>query len=353
MNFKLLTLLLLLSSAFANAQTTTVIPLKNPSFEPNDYAPLFGEDVRSWIDCGFAVEEPPSIQPGFHEVQLKPQHQKGYLSMVVRDNNTWDAVGQELVQPLLAGKCYKFSLYLAYAERYLANSRTTGSRVNYRNPLRLLIWGGKSYCEARYLLGKTDLIKNNDWESYEFVLQPKENVTHLVLHAYYLNPMSLSYNGNILIDNASDLTECSCEAASPVLEEERLVELKPKSLEELENFIRLHGQNIVFKEGSSELLLAEDQDLFDPKNWSQVYLAVIGKSLKYFPDQQLVIALKSSSKRQLDRRIQFLQNFFTGRGVDKLAYRCIELPVKSNDSKWLTINKFLAFRLEPKSKENN
>ncbi len=351
MKSKLL-ILLVLSSIFANAQPTTVIHLKNPSFEPNDYAPLFGEDVKSWIDCGFAVEEPPTIQPGFHEVQLKPQHQKGYLSMVVRDNNTWDAVGQELVQPLAAGKCYKFKLYLANAERYLANSRTTGSRVNYRNPLRLLIWGGKSYCEARHLLGKTDLIKNNEWEPYEFILQPKEAVTHLVLHAYYLNPMSLAYNGNILIDNASDLTECACEAALPV-EEESLVELKPKSLEELENFIRLHGQNIVFKEGSSELLLAEDEDLFDAKNWSQVYLAVIGKSLKYFPAQQLVIAIKSSSKRQLERRNQFLQNFFAERGVDKSAYRCIDLPVKSNDAKWLAINKYLAFRLESRLKENN
>jgi hypothetical protein len=299
------------------------------------------------VDCGFFVEEPPSIQPGFHEVELPPQHLKGYLSMVVRDNNTWDAVGQVLPQPLEAGKCYQFSLQLANAEKYMSASRKTGGRVNYRNPIRLLIWGGDSFCEAGELLAKTDLVKNTEWAAYEFIFHPKEPITHLALHAYYLNPMSLSYNGNILIDNASDIAEISCPENLPLVEAEHIIELKPNSLEELENFIRLHGQQIVFKSNSNELAPYEDAPLYQAENWSQIYFSVIGKSLPHFPTHQLVIAVKGKSSRKMERRIAFIQDFLTRAGVPVDAFRCTPYP--ATEENWLSFNKDLAFRLEPKS----
>lgn len=345
-NSLVLLLVLVTAGCFAQAQHT-IIPIKNPSFEPEDYAQFFNKDAQSWVDCGFFVEEPPRIQPGSHEVELPPQHLKGYLSMVVRDNNTWDAIGQVLQRPLEAGKCYKFSIHLANAEKYVSADRKNGGRVNYRNPIRLLIWGGDRFCEAQELLAKTDLVKNNQWETYEFIFHPQATISHLALHAYYLNPMSLSYNGNILIDNASDIIEIPCPEKLPLVENEQLIELKPRSLEELENFIRLHGQQIVFTENGNELAPYQDKILYDAKDWSQIYFSVIGKSILHFPTHQLVIAVKGKSPRKIQRRIEFLQHLLIRSGVPAETYRCT--PFLVDEENWLSSNKDLSFRLEPKS----
>lgn len=344
-NSLLLLIVMLVVTSLIQAQNA-VIHIKNPSFEAEDYAQFFNKDARSWIDCGFFAEEPPTIQPGSHEVELQPQHLKGYLSMVVRENNTWDAVGQTLERPLEAGKCYKFSLYLATAERYVSQSRITGGRVNYRNPIRLLIWGGDNVCEAGQILAKTDLVKNNNWTLYEFVFHPKATITHLALHAYYLNPMSLSYNGNILIDHASDIEEITCPDEFPLVENESLIELKPRSLEELENFIRLHGPSIVFNENGNELVGYEENWLYNAEHWSQIYFSVIGKSIQHFPTHQLVIAVKGKSPRKIQRRIEFIGAFLNQLGIPATAYRCIPHP--ATEEAWLSTNRDLTIRLEPK-----
>lgn len=346
MNKNILLLIGILAIGTLIQAQNTIIHIKNPSFEPEDYAGLFNKDAHSWVDCGFFVEEPPSIQPGSHELELPPQHLKGYLSMVVRDNNTWDAVGQVLERPLEVGKCYQFRIHLANAEKYFAESRTTGNRVNYRNPIRLLIWGGDRFCEAGELLAKTDLVKNNEWAAYEFIFHPKESITHLALHAYYLNPLSLSYNGNILIDNASDIVEIPCPDQLPIVEEESLIELKPRSVEELENFIRLHGSSIVFSDNGNELEGYREDWLYRAAYWSQIYFSVIGKSIAYFPTHQLIIAVKGKSPRKIQRRMEFIQHFLTRAGVSADAYRCIPYP--TTEESWLSFNKDLAFRLETK-----
>lgn len=335
-------------SSFLSAQDR-IIYLKNPSFEREDLSFLLSRDSLGWVDCGFFVEEPPSLQPGFFEVEERPQRGKSYLSLVVRDNNTWDAVGQRLVQPLTAGKCYRFTMYLSKAERYFNVSRTTGNKVNYRNPIRLLLWGGNTFCEAGQLLSKTDLIKNSNWETYSFVFQPHKTIHYLTIQAYYLNPLSPPYNGNILVDNASEIVEVSCNEVKIPVQDEKLVELRPRSLSELEGFIASHGEHIVFAENSNELVPYQETKLFKAEGWSQIYFSVIGKSMLHFPSHQLVIAIKGKSSRRIQRRIEFLQKFLNERGVPADAYHCIQYPSTSEPSNWLVYNKDLALRLESKA----
>lgn len=328
-----------------------VVYLKNPSFEREDFSFLIKNDSLGWVDCGFFDEAPPSLQPGFYEVEARAQHLKAYLSLAVRDNNTWDAVGQRLVQPLQAGHCYQFSIQLAKSERFVQESRTTGNKVNFRNPIRLLIWGGSHFCEAGQLLYKTDVIKNEAWESYTFVFQPHKTIRYFTLQAYYLNPMSLSYNGNILLDNASEIVAVNCKDVIIPVQDENLVELRPRSLSELENYVSLHGNYIIFDENKDELSQYKEEKFYRATDWAQIYFSIIGKSMLYFPNHQLVIAIKGKSPRKIQRRKRFIEDFLSKRGLNPDSYQCVAFT--SEATNWLTSNKDLAMRLITKSENKS
>ncbi len=331
-----------------------VVYLKNPSFESQDVSFLMQEHTVSWMDCGFTMEAPPEFQPGYNSVNLRPKHLKNYLSMVVRDNNTWDAVGQELSEPLKGGQCYRFTIYLAKSERFLSPSRTHGGMTNYKNPLRLIVWGGNSFCEAKQVLAKTDLVKNKEWQPYELTLQPESDLTHIVLHAYYLNPLAAPYNGNILVDNASEIIPVACDTTVVVKDVENLIELTLQHTNELENFISLHGKNIVFQGKGAELMDYREDDLYNPERWSKVYFSVMAKSMRHFASHRLIIAVKGGSDKQIQNRIRFLEAFLRERGVKDSDYKCFSYKsLKKDGESWLSTNKSMLIKLESKSLSKN
>ena len=92
-----------------SAQKDAPIVLTNPSFED---LPKMGETPTGWYNCGKAGETPPDVQPGGWTVAKPANHGQTYLGLVVRDNETWEGVGQRLPRPVEAGQCYEFSLDL-------------------------------------------------------------------------------------------------------------------------------------------------------------------------------------------------------------------------------------------------
>ena len=199
-------------SCFSQSDT---VRLKNPSFEDN---PKRGgeamEGISGWFDCGkinFSSETPPDIHPnGFWENNLPASDKKTYLGMVVRDNNTYESVSQRLDTMLLAGKCYKFTIHLAKAAKYISRTRTTGEEANYTTPIVLRIWGGSGYCNEKELLGESDPVNNTSWQINAFEFKPKSNIRSITFEAYYKTPTFLPYNGNILVDGASDMIRIPC-----------------------------------------------------------------------------------------------------------------------------------------------
>ncbi len=199
-------------SCFSQSDT---VRLKNPSFEDN---PKRGgeamEGISGWFDCGkinFSSETPPDIHPnGFWENNLPASDKKTYLGMVVRDNNTYESVSQRLDTMLLAGKCYKFTIHLAKAAKYISRTRTTGEEANYTTPIVLRIWGGSGYCNEKELLGESDPVNNTSWQINAFEFKPKSNIRSITFEAYYKTPTFLPYNGNILVDGASDIIRIPC-----------------------------------------------------------------------------------------------------------------------------------------------
>lgn len=193
------------------AVSQQVIKLQNPSFEDT---PRHSKPPTYWDYCGDSNESPPDVQPkGGFGVSKEAANGNTYLGMVVRDNNTWEAVGQSLSEPLNAEQCYDFSLFLARSNRYISVSRTTEGEVHYTTPIKIRIWGGNNPCSSSEILAETDLIGHTDWLKYNFRFHTKEAVQYLIIEAYYggiaLNP----YNGNILIDAASDIVAVDCDTS--------------------------------------------------------------------------------------------------------------------------------------------
>jgi outer membrane protein OmpA-like peptidoglycan-associated protein len=201
--FHIVFLLVVLSNVFVFAQKPVTIKLDNPSFE--DY-PQAGHVPQGWFDCGFASETPPDIQPGnFFQVNKKPQHGITYVGMVVRDNNTWEAMAQRLKTPITKGVTYTFSIYASRSELYVSQSKTSSKELNYTTPVVLRIWGGSGFCTKDEMLGETEPVVAGSWTKMNFKFTPKSNYTHFMIESFYKTPTVFPYNGNIMIDNASDI----------------------------------------------------------------------------------------------------------------------------------------------------
>jgi outer membrane protein OmpA-like peptidoglycan-associated protein len=201
--FHFIVIALVFSTTIGFAQKPVVIKLDNPSFE--DY-PQAAHVPQGWFDCGFASESPPDIQPGgFFQVNKRPFHGITYVGMVVRDNNTWESIGQRLKTPLLKGATYTFSIYASRSELYVSQSKTTNKEMNYTTPVVLRIWGGSGFCTKDEMLEETEPITSGNWTKMSFKFTPKSTHTHFLIEAFYKTPTVFPYNGNLLIDNASDI----------------------------------------------------------------------------------------------------------------------------------------------------
>ncbi len=203
------------------ASQEAVIYLKNPSFEgiPAEGS-LNGRLPDGWFNCGFKDESIPDVHPKDNSafgVTLQAADGNTYLGMVVRSNDTWESVGQELNSPLQAGTYYRFNIQLARSLTYESYSRSDVKVANFTTPCLLRIWGGNKPCEKAEMLGESSLVINTRWLTNKFVLQPSQNYTHLVLEAFYNTPTGFSYNGNLLIDDASNLVPIDSTALSDSL----------------------------------------------------------------------------------------------------------------------------------------
>jgi len=186
---------------FGKTNAQEVFNLKNPSFEKDK--PRAGEAPSDWLDMGAPGETPPDVQPGMFDVIMKAQDGRTYLGMVVRDNNTWEGVGQRLDGFLKKDSTYTFSLYLARSNAYRSLSRATMQEANYNSPTILKIWGVNTETQEEELLAESTAISHSQWTLYSFTLKPTAaDFDEIDLIAYYA-PGFEKTNGNLLIDNCS------------------------------------------------------------------------------------------------------------------------------------------------------
>ena len=179
--------------------------IRNPSFEKD--RPAAGLVPQDWTNLGAPDESPPDIQPGIFDVNLKAQDGKTYLGLVVRDNNTWEGIGQELDGWLKKDSAYTFSVWLARTNGLRSMSRMTGQEAMYNNPTVLKIWGVNTQTQEEELLAESLTVSHSQWILYTFILKPSvADFDEIDLMAYYA-PGFEQTNGNLLIDNCSEIVK--------------------------------------------------------------------------------------------------------------------------------------------------
>lgn len=204
--FPLLLLLLAVSCKKDCPAPGQLAETPNASFEgipaqgtnPDDF------NLNSWKNCGFPGQTPPEIHPGegegFFGVTTLPYDGETYLGLVVRDNDTWEAVGSMLGTPLVANQQYKFSIAACRSDVY----QLLGNQVSsFRSAVRLRIWGGSDFCADEELLAQSETVTNTEWELLNFTIKPSKQLQYVKLEAFYKEGSLFPYNGNILLDKAS------------------------------------------------------------------------------------------------------------------------------------------------------
>jgi outer membrane protein OmpA-like peptidoglycan-associated protein len=297
------------------------VTLSNPSFED---LPRHSRPPVAWTDCGFMGETPPDIQPNAtFKVTRQAKDGDTYLGMVVRENDTWEAVGQRLSEPMKKGNCYEFSIYLAKSEMYVSLSREEeNKRVNYITPAKLRIYGGYEYCDKDYLLGETQEIANSTWIRYDFKFEPLGDYTHIILEAFYKTPTLFPYNGNILVDHASPIVPVPCQPNTQIVEapeeeipqqikEDETAETVITELEEEKNVVpsqpKTNPTNIATKEK-----VAQEKTTISSANLSKVKASELseGQTIKldnlYFEMDKSI--LTDNSENTLLELFEFLNN---------------------------------------------
>ena len=242
-----LLLIMLLCASIAIGQNIT---FPNPSLEDE---PQPSKVPRGWYNCGIIGESPPDINPNPQfNVTKSAFHGFTYVGMVIRDNDTWEAIGAKISQPLQQNYYYKFSMRVARSENLISLSRATGDEVNYIYPAILRIWAGDSYCDRAELLAETDIIENTKWENIEFIFRPEENWEFIVIEAYFDEAAEHAYNGNIMIDYLSDIqlltaeetqTEMKLTNSDPAEEMEKVE--KEKNSEEVDKLIAVAEADMI------------------------------------------------------------------------------------------------------------
>lgn len=180
---RILAVIILTISMLPFGQTQEL--LRFPSFELDTLS-------KHWRGCNFNTS--PDHQPRQMGVNLEAKNGKRYVSLVARDNNTFEDIGQVLTEPLMRGQLYSLQLDLAYSDDYISS---------FKNPIKLKVWLGKDTCEKDELIWKSPTIAHENWEPYQFNFSPSDSdkMGYIYFEAAYVG--SERYDGNILIDNLS------------------------------------------------------------------------------------------------------------------------------------------------------
>ena len=169
------------------------LTLNNASFEGTPHDAV---TPAQWQACG--LDSSPDILPGPWGVYQKPTHGRSFMGLITRENNSWEAAGQQLSKPLQKDNCYKVKVDLARSPAY----------AGYNKPTCLRIWGCKNACSRTELLAVSPAVDHYEWKTYEFIFAPLQNYDYIIIECYYKTPVLDYYRGNLLIDNFTAFEAC-------------------------------------------------------------------------------------------------------------------------------------------------
>lgn len=327
---------IVLIQTLAHLQPAPIL-LLNPSFED---IPWHSKPPRAWYYCGQPGESPPDVHPsGYFEVDQQAAHGDTYVGMVVRDNDTWEAIGQRLPQSLQAGRCYLFSLQACRSPYYRSVSRLTGQRAYYIDPVRIRLWGGDANCDHAELLAASDPVTDTAWTKIEFELHPRQTYHYFIIEAFYPEDTAGIYRGNVLIDECSPILPVDCQTLEPLTAPKRQNFPVPATVPELKDLISRLTSGIRFGYGTAELT---NQYYLDPAGEAvqdNLALHQMVKAVRSHPTVEIEIAVKAPGKLLREERLYVLGKKLQELGLPESQLRLHHFRKRDIREKWLGINR--------------
>ena len=366
--FVLILILLLFISENSSAQQDSLairIELSNPNFEDD---PRPGREPRGWYDCGainFPEETPPDIHPVIENpsfgVDKEPKEGDTYMGLVVRNNDSWEFVSQKLPYPLFPGICYSLSGYLSQSEVYKSSVRGSDEVVNFTEPIKLRIWGGDGHCGKKELLAETSLIDHAEWKKYEFNFSTQKAWNFIILEAYFQTPTFDVPNGNILLDNFSEIRLVSCDRKNKELtskqypfelinliesnRKEQLKRERKKAYEERQKAKRKKEaqeewkrnaplrENKIFK----DKIQRKSFSFFINSDYNRQVAAIdfFGDQILENPQYQLCIYYNTKEKPDIFVTLREANFLFSEKGLPEMNYSVKRRKQKSSEIDWI------------------
>ena len=174
--------------------TSAQITFINPDIENAGCATCSGCAASGWTVCAST----PDVQPGSWGVAVPPKSGCTYAGFAQNEY-----IGQKLSCPLVPGKTYRLTAWLAYDPIYcstvaLGNCVDPGIRGE---PGNLLIFAGTGSCTTSELLWSSGVLPvsaDKNWTEYQIVFTPTGGPYDYIM---FQNNVASS---NILIDNISE-----------------------------------------------------------------------------------------------------------------------------------------------------
>jgi len=136
-------------------------------------------------------------------VDKQPYDGSWYTGLVVRDDGSFEVLGQKLKNRLVANKKYLVSLYLCTSTKMTSFSPlSNGQEVSFGKALNVRISIGNSYKMSRIIL-ETGAVTNEEWMEYTFEIQPDVDVKCFWIESAHLTGYEGAYNGNVFVDMVS------------------------------------------------------------------------------------------------------------------------------------------------------
>ena len=186
-----LTLFFVLSTIQVFSQSIT---LNNPSFEDE---PADATTPMGWFECTESTT--PDIFPGYWGVYEEAADGDTYVGLIIREDRSYEAIGQRTSDGMQSDKCYRFSIDLAHSNNY----------AGYDAPAKLRVYIGKTKCGKDQMVFESEFIKHTDWKTYIIEFTPKDESHYIFFEAVDKKGVLLGSKGNILLDAISSIEICN------------------------------------------------------------------------------------------------------------------------------------------------
>jgi len=172
-------------------------------------------EEKSWQDCARDIFEGNS-PPGIHYTDSytygfshPASEGKQYISLIARDNKTWELLGQKLNYALKKDSCYRFSVDLRHEDEFESFTKSNKNEKQfYDTKLLLTVSLSEGLCYPDQVIYRSEAIWNTEWEKYEIQFIPTQDYNFIIFEANYANGQP--GNGNIMMDNLSDIKSTTC-----------------------------------------------------------------------------------------------------------------------------------------------